>query len=63
MVNHFTWMIPTSKEREMATSILADSRGVHNPVLAPVEEGLDIEPLPGVGLGDNGMEPTSRSTT
>ena len=63
MVNHFTWMIPTSKEREMATSILADSRGDHNPVLAPVGEGLDIEPLPGVGLGDNGMEPTSRSTT
>ena len=56
-------MIPTSKEREMATSILADSRGVHNPALAPVGEGLDIEPLPGVGLGDNGMEPTSRSTT
>ena len=47
----------------MATSILADSRGVHNPVLAPVGEGLDIEPLAGVGLGDNGMEPTSRSTT
>lgn len=25
MVNHFTWMMPTSKEREMATSNLAES--------------------------------------
>ena len=55
--------MPTSSEREIAISIFTDSMGVHKPLLVSAGVGLDTETFPGVGLGSNDREPTSRSTT
>lgn len=55
--------MPTSNESEIAISSFIESMGVHKAPPEPDGVGLDIEEFPGVGVGSNGWEPTSRSTT
>ena len=46
--------MPTSNESEIATSSFIESMGVHKAPPESAGVGLDIEELPGVGLGFNG---------
>ena len=58
-----TCITPTRNERETAISSLIASVGVHKLSLVTGEEGLATELFPGVGVGSNDREPTSRSQT